>query len=100
MSEWKVLKTLQEVAAAQAAGDEIQREVDYGWERWNGAYWSSMYNLRSRPKQNEVIQLRKGLFGSPSAGYDVRQCTEQYAEGCSNFVQWLTSTETAVILEK
>ncbi len=48
-TEWKDLPTLQDVAAAQAAGEEIEMKYAADWKRWDGFQWSKNYFYRSRP---------------------------------------------------
>jgi hypothetical protein len=59
--EWKDLPTLQDVAAAQAAGDEIQwmGSLDMSYETWGGAMWakSALYRSRPVPKTRKVKRL-------------------------------------------
>ncbi len=91
-SEWRELKTLQEVAAAQAAGDEIRvKEAMFGWKEWNGSKWSdvSEYRSRARPKA-ETVTLRKALFDDADQwGVCAYECTEEHARLRPNFVCWL-----------
>lgn len=68
-TEWKNLTTLQEVAAAQAAGEEIEYLADagnYKYEKfrpWDGGNWLNTYEYRSRPKpRTKKVVLRKAVF--------------------------------------
>jgi hypothetical protein len=56
-SEWEDLPTLQDVAAAQAAGEEIEiYSPSQGlWIYWEGVVWDSRHLYRSRP----VPKVRK-----------------------------------------
>ncbi len=50
-TEWRELKTLQDLAAAQAAGDEIEvRVMGSNFEMWHGYAWHYDYAYRARPK--------------------------------------------------
>lgn len=66
-TEWTDLTTLQDVAAAQARGDEIEWErFDRVWAQWNGMVWASDVQYRSRPKQKtpeERIAEFENLLG-------------------------------------
>lgn len=65
MSEWRYLPTLADVAAAQAAGDEIEvGSDDTGWCRWNQQHWfmSNKYRARAKPKVRKIRIL--GWVGS------------------------------------
>lgn len=89
-TEWKELKTLQEVAAAQAAGEEIQ--VNYydsvGWHVWDGFCWKDQWKYRSRPKpRTKKIVLREALRATENFYW-----TAWYSEGTDferGFVRWL-----------
>jgi hypothetical protein len=47
--EWKDLPDLQSVAAAQAAGQEIECESLGSWFGWTGSSWQMNCKYRSRP---------------------------------------------------
>ena len=51
-NEWRELKTLQDVATAQAAGDEIEvmRIGDLDYSEWRGIAWSVSWSFRARPR--------------------------------------------------
>jgi hypothetical protein len=95
MSEWRELKTLQEVAAAQAAGEEIEFKSS---ETWNPTFfdsgrifYESSYQWRSRPKKKtKTIVLREALFiqRDPDRGYSTNWASEK-GELHSNFIRWL-----------
>ena len=60
MSEWKLLKTIQDVSAAQAAGEEIEyftldSEV---WCLWFGKVWDSEWQFRSRQPQPKTKKVK------------------------------------------
>ena len=50
-TEWIELKTLQDVAKAQADGWEIEIDQGDGWERWAETIWSDDWEFRARPAQ-------------------------------------------------
>ena len=62
-NEWRDLPTVADVAAAQAAGDEIEFRSDVVgagvWYEWNGLYWDkdTKYRARPRPKTKKVKSL-------------------------------------------
>lgn len=63
MTEWTELKTLQDVAAAQARGDEIQVYGVATWVPFEGKQWFASSDYRSRPaKKTKTIVLREALF--------------------------------------
>ncbi len=91
MSEWRELKTLQDVAAAQANGEEIQllNVVSDNWEVWMQYAWHSTAKYRARPKA-ETVTLRKALFDDADQwGVCAYECTEEHARLRPNFVCWL-----------
>lgn len=63
-NEWRDLKTLQDVAAAQAAGDEIEFRglgiTDY--KAWNGVGWSSSWSYRARPRKPATKKIKMLCF--------------------------------------
>ena len=72
MTEWTELKTLQDVAAAQARGDEIEVGLTdlIGWGCWNGEFWGKTCLYRSRPrKQTKKIVLREALVTDMMGNY-------------------------------
>ncbi len=49
--EWKPINTLQELAAAMDAGEEIETGVsDKNFAPWRGNEWISAWKYRSRPR--------------------------------------------------
>jgi hypothetical protein len=69
--DWVPLLTLQDVAAAQARGDEI--EVEHPREPltiWVGKSWSANASYRSRPrKKTKTIVLREALIDFKDSGW-------------------------------
>ena len=63
-NEWRDLKTLQEVAAAQAAGDEIEYSYDSGkyWSVWFGEYWDKDTLFRARPRKPATKKVKMLCF--------------------------------------
>ena len=60
MREWRDLPTMADVAAAQAAGDEIEVNViNCGWDPWVETMWHgrNQYRARPRPKTKKVKSL-------------------------------------------
>ena len=57
-NEWRDLKTLQDIAAAQAAGDEIEYFLGGRWKAWQGVTWNVCRQFRARPRQKtEKIKM-------------------------------------------
>lgn len=62
MTDWKELKTLQEVAQAQKDGLEIECYRDGRWEKWVEVFWDSCWKFRARPrKKTKQVVLREAL---------------------------------------
>ena len=61
MSEWRELKTLQDVAAAMDFGDEIQIDGYSGWENWEGTTWIFNMKYRARPRPKTKMRVVKSL---------------------------------------
>ncbi len=88
MSEWRGLKTMQEVAAAQVAGDEIECDDGSGWCAWDATIWYHDSKYRARPKA-ETVTLRKALFNDEQFGEFAYECTEKHANSRPGFIRWL-----------
>ncbi len=90
MNEWRELKTLQEVAAAQAAGEEIECALgELGWRLWYGADWKDAWKFRARPKA-ETVTLRKALIRYKNGCEVVLEGNEKYVESFRHtFIGWL-----------
>jgi hypothetical protein len=99
MSEWKELKTLQEVAAAQADGEEIECDFDgIGWRFWLGEDWKDSWRFRSRPRKKvKQVVLREALFRSSEKYWT--SWVESEKTFC-NFVRWLDTPERIVEVEE
>ena len=89
---WRYLKSLPEVAAAQAAGNEIQERGTtniLGWVQWLGCY-CPWYEYRARASsKKETVTVRKALFRSSSGGEWTRECSEANAKNDPLFVGWI-----------
>ena len=99
MSEWKELKTLQDVAAAQAAGEEIYKLISLPrtYAKWNGRMWSNLEIYRSRPRKKvKQIVLREALM-------QVNGCywtTWTSDDIDPTFVKWLDTPERIIEVEE
>ena len=58
MSEWRELPTMADVAAAQAAGDEVEYLMGNSWQLWDGSFWSSVGAFRARPRQPATKMIK------------------------------------------
>ena len=58
MSEWRELPTMADVAAAQAAGDEIEYLYCGRWVAWYGTTWDLYRDFRARPRQPKTKKLK------------------------------------------
>ncbi len=97
---WRDLPSLQDVAAAVAAGDEIHREAEYWWEEWNGTYWNNNWKFRARPRKpaTKKIVLRRALMLRYDGEYDVI-LTSYQMQTVKDFVMWLPGEEIVEIEE-
>lgn len=59
-NEWRNLPTLANVAAAQAAGDEIQfrSHETYEWRSWSGKTWDKDWLFSARPAQPKTVKVK------------------------------------------
>ena len=62
-TDWRQLKTLEDVAAAQANGEEIEylRQMfdrSDGWYAWGGDKWTSGVMYRARPRQPKMKTVK------------------------------------------
>lgn len=77
MSEWRDLPTLADVAAAQAAGDEIEvGRDDTGWCRWNEQHWFMCNKYRARPKP-KVRKIKILGWIDPVSGQTITRREDQ-----------------------
>ena len=67
-NEWRELKTLQDVAAAQAAGDEVEYLMGNSWQLWGGSFWSSLGAFRARPRQPKMKKVKLLCWLNPDTG--------------------------------
>ena len=60
MSEWRELPTMADVAAAQAAGDEIEvlSIAHKCYWKWDGRCWDQYWSFRARPRQPKVKKVK------------------------------------------
>ncbi len=87
--EWRELKTLQEVAAAQAAGEEVQVSSEGRWAEAKLDMWHCRYLYRARPKV-KTVTLQKAMFDDKDQwGVCAYECTEEHARLRPNFVCWI-----------
>jgi hypothetical protein len=71
-NEWVPLLTLQEVAAAQARGDEIETRVGnvWDWRPWYPECWDCKSNYRSRHrKKTKTVVLCEALVAFKDSGW-------------------------------
>ena len=69
-SEWRDLPTMADVAAAQAAGDEIEifdQALDK-WEKWNDSAWFYSADYRARPAQPKMKKVKILGWFNPETG--------------------------------
>ena len=58
-NEWRDLPTMADVAAAQAAGDEIEVNVpNCGWEPWVETMWHELNQYRARPRKPKMKKVK------------------------------------------
>lgn len=71
---WRDLPTMADVAAAQAAGDEIEIGIAsmkggclvYSYEKWRGKYWDTNCKFSARPAQPKMKKVKLLAFlGAP-----------------------------------
>lgn len=95
-TEWKELKTIQEVAAAQAAGEEIEIRCYGSWGSWNGDNYYASQMYRSRPRKKvKVVVLREGLFYDQHGDWTTEWHSCDWTE-LQYFVKWLDTPERTV----
>lgn len=95
MGEWKDLPTMQDVAAAQAAGEEIEAYLlgQDGWKSWKANAWDASAAYRSRPrKQTKTVVLRRALLQTGNSYYSTIPSSIDYSTG-NTFVMWLSGEE-------
>lgn len=58
-NEWRDLPSMADVAAAQAAGDEIEyKNAMTSWNTWNEDWWNDDAKFRARPAQQKRKKIR------------------------------------------
>ncbi len=98
MTEWRDLPTMADVAAAQAAGDEIEVGHKFDdliyWKSWSGLEWTKCWKYRARPRKpaTKIVVLRRALL---KAGEDYRATNPSALDLSTykNFVMWLPGEE-------
>ncbi len=102
MTEWCDLPTMQDVAAAQAAGDEITVRIDErsAWLSWVGNCWREDLNYRARPRKpvTRVVVLRRALMRELLSDnyYGTNPTSIDYSSR-EGFVMWLPGEETVEV---
>ena len=94
-TEWRDLPTMADVAAAQAAGEEIEVYMGIGrWDSWKGRTWDKSLGYRAHPrKQTKTIVLRRALYKNHSGHY-ILWCNGDWADNMSRgFIKWLPGEE-------
>ncbi len=99
--EWRDLPTMQDVAAAQAAGDEIHVKVDGpkgAWFLWDGSCWLGDQKYRARPHKpaTKTVTLRRALLVKSDGTYGTLEGDEDFSKA-NNFVMWLPGEETVEV---
>ena len=57
-NEWRDLPSMADVAAAQAAGDEIEyKNAMTSWNTWNEEWWNDDAKFRARPAQPKMKKV-------------------------------------------
>lgn len=102
MNDWAELKTLQDVAAAQARGDEIEISLHGNqWQLWGGWYWGNDRFFRSRPKKKtKTIVLREALFNIGAGVYKTEWTTDEREQRSVHFVRWLDTPAREIEVEE
>jgi len=70
-TEWRDLPTMADVAAAQAAGEEIETTTPvegYPWISWNEENWNSFHIYRARPAQPKMKKIKIYGWLNPETG--------------------------------
>jgi hypothetical protein len=96
-TEWRDLPTMADVAAAQAAGEEIEVGHKFDdliyWRSWGGLEWTKCWKYHSRPrKQTKTIVLRRALI-TQDGHYTVAAASDLDYSAFANFVMWLPGEE-------
>jgi hypothetical protein len=97
--EWKDLPTLQDVAAAQAAGEEIELYYKFSetWHPWDGTIWEAQSKYRSRPVlKTRTIVLREAVCRALQGPYWLSWFSEEPEHV---FVKWTGNERTEEVPE-
>ncbi len=95
MTEWRDLPTIQDVAAALTAGDEIQDDMLGCWSNWMiGDGWSLEHKFRARPRKPaaKTVVLRRALLVKSDGKYGTLEGDEDFSKA-NNFIMWLPGEE-------
>ena len=103
MTEWTELRNLQDVAAAQARGDEIEYKFNPAVEEWypwvDKLGWAKTWFLRSRPrKRTKTIVIREWLSLLHGC-YTYFWTSESDASKSSSFIRWTGNERTEEVPE-
>ncbi len=100
-NEWRDLPTMQDVAAALAAGEEIQDDMTGTWTGWiptDG--WGPEFNFRARPHKpaTKTIVLRRALMHdiANASGYYETKGTFDFSTSAA-FCMWLPGEEVVEV---
>ncbi len=99
MTEWRDLPSLPDMAAALAAGDEIEyKNATLGWTGWNVNAWFADWEYRARPRKpaTKIVVLRRALFRSGGDGFYPIEGTADFST-YKNFIMWLPGEETVEV---
>lgn len=103
-SEWTKLNTMQEVAAAQARGDEINSlACNRGWIEWEGTWWASdnLFRSRSRPKKKTKTVVLREALRKHNDYYWTEFCTEEFDPAFPySFVKWTCAKPREIEVEE
>ena len=72
-NEWKDCSSLQELAAAQARGDEIDVYASGEWSIWDETVWHEREEYRCRPAKGEVSSRYPIMLDPERAKYVTRE---------------------------
>ena len=89
-NEWKDCSSLQELAAAQARGDDIMEWRESSGHTWNGTVWGQWNQYRCRPAKpaTKTVTLRKALLRDSDGRYYTSEGSCSYKND-RFFVCWL-----------
>ena len=97
MNDWKDCSSLQDLAAAQARGDEIEIATLGGqWLSWVGHTWNCEWKFRCRPAKpkTKTVVLREALMLYTVGGYTYVWYSTSEAESWGTFIRWTGGERT------